>query len=265
LNPLKNLPVAAQCNRASIYLGTVLLESNRWAGARIPTYRVSEWMERIAAAGFDGIELWENHVAMADAAERAALRAAQPPARILNSYAPMCESGEAARRQIAGVARELGVKVVKFNVGSDPEALESELRTARDWAASMPGVSLLCECHPGTALEYPEVAVAALASCPEIGVIVHPFSSPSLAEWLHYFGPRVLHAHVQIVDAQQRRWRLSDQPAQVREQLAVMRDGGFAGSFTIEFTAGVGVAPEDRDALFASACDDMLFLRDVLK
>lgn len=264
LNPLKNPPVAAQCNQASIYLGTVLLESNRWAGARIPTYRVSEWMERIAAAGFDGIELWENHVAMADASERAALRAGRAPVKILNSYAPMGESGEEARRQIAGFALELGVKAVKFNVGSNPEALESEVRTAIDWAASIPGVSLMCECHPGTALENPEVAIAALASCPEIGVIIHPFSSPNLAVWLHLFGSRVLHAHVQIVDAQQRRWRLRGQPAPVREQLAVMRDGGFAGSFTIEFTAGVGVAPEDRDELFASACDDMLFLREEL-
>jgi sugar phosphate isomerase/epimerase len=222
-------------------------------------------MERVAAAGFDGIELWENHIAMADAGERAALRAGRAPVKILNSYAAMGESGEKARRQIAGFARDLGVEAVKFNVGSNPEVLENELRTARDWAASMPGVSLLCECHPGTLLDDPGAAAAALASCPEIGVIVHPFSSPDLGAWLHHFGPRVLHAHAQIVDTQQRRWRLRDQAGAVREQVAVMRDGGFAGTFTIEFTAGVGADPENRDALFASACDDMLFLREELK
>ncbi len=243
----------------------MLLESNRWAGARTPTYRVGEWIGRIAAAGFDGIELWENHFAMADAAERAALRAAQLPVTILSSYAPMGEGGEAVRGEIAGFARELGVKAVKFNAGSRREALERELRTAMDWAASMPGVSLLCECHPGTALEDPKTAGAALAGFPEIGVIVHPFSCPDLAAWLHYFGPRVRHAHVQAVDAQGRRWRLRDQAELAGDRLALMRDGGFAGAFTIEFTAGVGAAPEDRDALFASACDDLIFLRDSLE
>lgn len=41
----------------SIFQGTVLLEANRWAKDRTPTYRVSEWLGRLAAAGVDGIEL----------------------------------------------------------------------------------------------------------------------------------------------------------------------------------------------------------------
>jgi sugar phosphate isomerase/epimerase len=254
-----------QSHNASIYLGTVLLESNRWIGDRIPACRVSEWIERISAAGFDGIELWENHFVMADAAERAALRAAQLPVTILNSYASMGADGAKARQQASGCVRELGAKAVKFNAGANPDSLEDELLAARAWAGGMPGVSLFCECHAGTILEDPAVAATALANYPEIGVIVHPFSCPDLAEWLHHFGPRVRHAHVQVLDAQKRRCRLRDQQAKVKERLARMRDSGFAGSYTIEFTAGVGATPEDPDALFASACDDLMFLRDALK
>ena len=248
--------------RAQIYLGSVLLEANRWTKDCIPTFCVSAWTKRCAAAGFDGIELWENHFALAGAAERAALRTAPLPIAIFNSYAPLTPGGESVRKQTAACVRESGAHAMKFNVGASPENLGSELRTARNWAATMPGVVLLCECHPGTAMEDAATAAAALAEYPEIGVIVHPCSRADLPDWLRRCGPRIRHAHVQVVDAQRRRWRLCDQPALVRERLAMLREGGFSGSLTIEFTAGVGVAPENREALFAAACDDLAFLRE---
>ncbi|MEI8198248.1 MAG: hypothetical protein WCI73_20335, partial [Phycisphaerae bacterium] len=170
--------------------------------------------------------------------------------------------GENARRAVAGLVRELKTVIVKFNVSNSPETLASGLRTAREWAALMPGVDLLCECHPGTALEDPVVAVRALADFPEIGVIVHPFSCPDLTTWFKHLGARIRHAHVQVVDAEWRRWCLRDKSVLVRERLAILRGAGYTGSFTIEFTAGVGVALEDREALFAAACDDLAFLRE---
>lgn len=244
-----------------IYLGTVLLEANRWARERTPTYRVSEWLERIAAAGFDGIELWENHVTLADSAERVALLASPLPVAVFNSYVTLDKGGEKERREVAGLVCDLKASAVKFNVSPSSETLDSELRAAREWAALMPGVELLCECHAGTALEDAAVAARALAGYPEIGVIVHPFSGADLTAWFKHFGSRIRHAHVQVVDAQWRRWRLRDRAGEVLEQLTVLRKAGYAGSFTIEFTAGVGVAPEDRDALFTAACDDLEFLR----
>jgi len=248
--------------RVQIYLGSVLLEFNRWAKERLPTFRVSEWADRSAAAGFDGIELWENHYARTDPAERAALQTAQLPVTIFNSYVTLRADGETARQRVAAFVCALRAPAVKFNVGADPETLASELRTAREWAAGMPGVRLLCECHPGTALEDAAAAAAALADYPEIGVIVHPFSRADLPGWLRHLGPKIRHAHVQVVDAQQRRRRLCDQPTLARERLAMLREGGFSGSLTIEFTAGVGAAPENREALFAAACDDLAFLRE---
>ena len=246
--------------QGAIYFGTVLLEANRWAAVRAPTYRVSEWMARMAAAGFDGLELWENHAVQADAAERAALQDAPLPVAIFNSYAPLDAGGESARQEVAERVRALKAGAIKFNVGPAMETLESELGTVRAWGAHMPGVDLLCECHPGTALEDPAVAEQVLAGYPEIGVIVHPFSGSDLGAWFQHLGSRIRHAHVQVVDAQWQRWRLRDQADLVQERLAIMRRGGYSGTYTIEFTAGVGVAPEDREALFAAACDDLVFL-----
>lgn len=245
-----------------ISLGTVLLEANRWAKDRTPTYRVSEWLERIAAAGFDGIELWENHATLAGSEERSALRGSTVPVRVFNSYVPLDAGGEKARRDVAGLVRELNAGALKFNVSNSPETLESQLHTVREWASLMPGVDLLCECHPGTALEDPAVAARALVGFPEIGVIVHPFSSPDLATWFEHLGPRIRHAHVQMRDPEWRWLRLRDRPALVRERLAILRGAGYAGSFTVEFTAGVGAAREDLEELFASACDDLAFLRE---
>jgi sugar phosphate isomerase/epimerase len=249
-------------SHTSIYIGTVLLEANRWARQRTPTFLVSDWLPRLAAAGFDGIELWENHVTLAPASERAALRAAPLPVRVFNSYATMNAAGAAARDLAAALALELRAGAVKFNVGKDSASLIEELEAARCWGRQMPGVQLLCECHPGTALEHPERAAEALASFPEVSVIVHAFTSADLQGWFRHLGPRVRHTHVQILDPNGRRCKLRDQTPLVRERLAAMRAAGYSGSFTIEFTAGVGTAPEDREALFAAACDDLAFLRE---
>ena len=248
--------------RGDVYLGTVLLEANRWAAQRSPGFRVSDWLARADGAGFDGVELWENHAVLADARERAALRAAPLPVSVFNSYVPFDEAGAPARAATATMVRDLGARAVKFNVGNDPARLAGELAEARRWGEQMPDVRLLCECHSGTSLEDPATAAAALAGFPDIDIIVHPFSGAHLPDWLARFGGRVRHAHVQVVDAQWRRWRLRDQPVLVRERLAMLRDAGFDGSFTIEFTAGVGAVTEDRDALFAAACEDLVFLKE---
>ena len=65
-------------NTLPIYISSVLLEKNRW-GTRVPSLKVSDWSQRMFDAGFDGIELWENHLLLADAAEREAVLAGPMP------------------------------------------------------------------------------------------------------------------------------------------------------------------------------------------
>jgi sugar phosphate isomerase/epimerase len=248
-------------NRTPVYLGTVLLEANRWTPEKRPSFRVSDWLARSAEAGFDGLELWENHAALAAAPERAALRSPPLPVRVFNSYATLDDAGAAARQRAVDLVRELRAPAVKFNFGRQPGDVACELRNARAWAAALPGVRFLCECHPGTALEAPGDAARVLADWPEAGVIVHPFTCADLGAWFRHLGARICHAHVQLLDSGRQRRRLEEQPGHVRERLDAMRAAGYAGSFTIEFTAGVNVAPEDHDALFAAACADLAFLR----
>lgn len=247
---------------ATIYFGTVLLEANRWTAEKQPGYRVGDWLGRLAAAGFDGIELWQNHALLATASEREALRSSQLPVTVFNSYVALDAGGDEHRRCVAELVRRLGSLAVKFNVGNDVERVRDDLRVVTEWGATMPGVQLLCECHPGTALEDPVLAAKALAAFPAIGVIVHPFTCHDLAAWTKNLGDRIVHCHVQMLDNGRQVCGLRDRPDRVRQRLGLLRECGYAGSFTLEFVAGVGVPPENRDALFAAACDDLAFLRE---
>jgi len=245
-----------------IYIGTVLLEAQRWNSKAPLTCRVSEWIERFSRAGFDGIELWQNHAALATEEELTALRQSRVPIPIFNSYASMDDAGLAGRQLATRFIREFGAKAVKFNVGKNPDTVEKELTTAAAWSAEMQGVRLLCECHGGTALQEPCEAARLLANRPEIDVIVHAFSSTNLDDWMTRLNRRIVHVHSVCMDEKGNRVRLRTRAGFVRERLRQLRDSGFQGTFTIEFTEGVAKAPENPDALFAAACDDMAFLRE---
>ena len=250
-----------------IYLGTILLEPQRWSRDKEPSYAVSAWLERIKAAGFDGIELWENHYVKTDAAERELLRAKATTLAIYNAYAGL-EAENAHQRAISAQnATELGAQAMKFNVGSDAARLDEYVTNAAAWADLLPkSTQLWCECHPGTALETPQAAARAFDIWDEarFGVMIHPFTTEPqiLRDWLRLLGPRVRHSHVQIRDADGRPTCLDTQPEMVRAALEILRDEGFAGSFTMEFTLGTSTAHDQSELLWPNALRDLAFLRD---
>lgn len=251
------------------YFGTILLEKNRWREGKQPSVRVSEWLPRIAQAGFDGIELWENHAAKADQAETAAIAGHKLPVRVFNTYADFARSGQTHRAAAARLAAHLGATGVKFNFGPDPNLLQEYIGCARAWAALFPAnVRLLCECHEGTVMEQPSLAKQVFESLgdPRFQAIVHPFSDQphSLEEWFSVIGPRITHAHAQIRDAEGKWRRLDNSPAHIRANLRLMKEAGFQGSFTLEFTEGVGAAEENIEELFTNALNDYGFIRESL-
>ena len=254
--------------QSAIFLGSVLLEPNRWSAGKEPSFRVSEWVERIRDAGFDGIELWENHYLRADEAERAALHASPCPVTIFNSYAGFERERSGDRERAAQAIGDLGAAGVKFNVGADPARTPEYLQTAAEWARRLPpSVRLLCECHPGTVLETAGAAAEAFAGRwgdERVEAIVHPFTARRevLREWLERLGRRVSHAHVQIRSDDNQILRLDRRPREAREALQVLQDHGFCGSFTVEFTEGTRTAQDRPETLFENAVADLLFLRE---
>lgn len=248
-----------------IFLASILLEPNRWRSGRPPSIRVSDWSARAAAAGFDGWELFENHYRKVDAAERQRLEQGPLPVRVFNTYEPFEDATCPALKEVADCARRLGAEGIKFNVGNEPARCDNWRSTIDAFPA---GSRLLCECHPGTAIEAPEAASAFAALWPDapFDVIIHPFllGPKGIACWLRLLGSRVRHAHVQMRDpADARRFvALADDAPRARECLAALTAGGFSGSFSLEFAAPTGGPADEPEALFAAARSDLDFLRE---
>jgi sugar phosphate isomerase/epimerase len=249
-----------------VNLGTVLLEPNRWTPEKRPSFRVSDWFDAIRQAGFTGLELWENHAALADDAEQEALTRGPLPIEVFNSYCTFDDAGRPGREAAAAWVRRLRAQSVKFNFGPEAGRTEEYVRNLRDWAALLPpGCRLLCECHGGTILETPAQAAAVLAPVTgQVDVIVHAFSGEreTLREWLARFGRSVTHVHVAGIRGKWPMIRLDEMAGEARTRLALLREAGFAGTWTVEFTAGVQHPPEDLRQLLAHAAADLQFLRE---
>ena len=251
--------------RLQAYLGTVLLESNRWTPDKLPSLKVSEWAEPIRAAGFVGLELWENHAALADETEQTALDRMPLPVVIFNSYCTFDDAGAAGRRRAAEFVTRFGARGVKFNLGNDPARTDEYIRNLRGWADELPrGCRLLCECHGGTVLETPDQAARILAPLAgRVEIIVHAFAGEreTLQHWFERFGSAVTHVHVAGLRGKWPMLRLSDMAEEAQVRLDILRKAGFSGTWTVEFTGGVAQSPEDRRVLLANAAEDLEFLR----
>lgn len=249
-----------------IYIGSILLEKGRWSADKTPTYRVSEWTERFAEAGFDGIELWEYHATLCSPEELGALEKSACPVAIFNSYASLDDDGEKDRQTVVEMTKRLGASGVKFNVGKDPGAREHYVRNLRQWRDALgPGVQLLCECHGGTIVEEP---AEARRFFDEVGgewqIMVHAFSRPErLRGWVEHFGSDVVHVHAHLTS--ERRYILFEHASdRITEAIRVLREGGFCDSFTLEFTEGTRTPDETIEGLWENAVRDLEFLRGVL-
>lgn len=248
-----------------VYLATVCLERNRWS-SRVPSLRVSEWVDRVLSDGFDGIELWENHYLAVAPDEQRRLREVCRPLAIFNCYAGFDDDPQAAaqRARAAEVVVQLGATAVKYNVGADPAQVDTYRRNLLAWAGALPEqCRLLCECHPGTVLEQSDGAARFFAGLDEhrFGVIAHAPGTPAqLEQWLQTLGRRVQHLHLQrrdpsdaTPDGEQRLMRCAE----------VLRACAFTGSASVEFTRGIG-RDERIETIYENARADARAFRRAL-
>ncbi len=254
----------AEGYRDHIYIGTVLLEKNRWVkGERRPSLAVSGWTRRIADEGFDGIELWQNHALLADEEEREKLCRSPVPVRIFNSYA-RCETEAADERRLSlEMARLFSAEGMKFNFGRDPARHGEYVENVKAWRAQFPpAFRFLCEGHGGTTLEDPQQAAETFARMgrEDYQVIVHGFGGDEdgLRRRFSLHGDRITHIHVSLPAGG---FEAADA---VPARVDLLRSLGFRGSFTIEFTEGVGDEGECIETLFRNAARDLKRLRKCL-
>lgn len=246
-----------------IFLGTILLERNRWSKEdRSPSFLVSDWTQRIHDDGFDGLELWEDHGLLADEDERERLRLGPAPVVLVNSYAGCEDEDLSGRQRTAELARFFDAEGMKFNFGKAIERQDTYIENIRAWAGLFkPGYRMLSENHRGTTTADAHVAAKAyeqLADLP-VGGIIHFNSDESVyRERFNAYGDRLTHIHCALSN--------EDGPMpedEVRLRVALLREFGFRGTYTIEFTQGVR-SDVSIDGLYRNATRDLGVLRRCL-
>lgn len=258
-----------------VLLGTVAIEPNRWGTVRrdrSPDVRLAEWTGRIAELAVDGLEVWDGHVLGLADRDLAAVVDGPVPLRILNSYARFDDADPASRRRAADVARRCGVRAVKFNVGDDPGAAGVYAERLAAWIAELPpGVAAICECHSGISIaEDPTVAASILgAAAPpdRAQALVHTHDDEDLlAAKFDALGERITHVHVNHLDVGAGRHPpLAEVEDELGSTIATLRRHGFAGSWTLEFVAGLLTEDDHPAALLDQAADDLVVLRRLLE
>jgi sugar phosphate isomerase/epimerase len=250
-------------------LGTVLLEPNRWKNRNQPVLRVAEWLPRIAEAGFEGIELWENHWHCASDSERDAIKTSPVPIAGFNTYPRFDDpAAETEVNKALAVCEALGARYLKFNVGHQaPQSLDEANARLKAIASRLPeATELRCECHAGTWLETPEAVSNFIESSPEpppfVGIL-HAFAMPipELIRWLSIPRFNVKEIHVQCIDENGKWVGIARYPNRSCETLRVLSDHGFDGDFTLEFTEGTAAQGNDPEVLWKNALEDFAFLR----
>lgn len=230
-----------------------------------PRTVVSEWLDRAAADGFDGVELWENHALFASEKELARLADAPLPIAVYNSYFSLHDGGELRRELALELVQKLGARAVKYNFGHDKARVEESIRNLKAWASLLdPDIRMIDECHSGGIYADPADAAAMQLSLgePRFTGTVH-FKDPyddghSFGEWVEALGPRLGHIHAPRVTEWGR--------PMVREMVRILKANGFAGSFTIEFTTGIGWGQDEADIslLYQNAVADLNMLKQEL-
>lgn len=248
-----------------VYLGTVLLEKNRWLkGERVPSLAVSDWTRKIADAGFDGLELWQNHALLAGEQERENLRRSPVTVRIFNSYARCETEALTERTQTAELVRYFQAAGMKFNFGREMDRHAEYLENVKLWRTQLPqDFRFLCECHGGTTVEEPLLAAEAFRNMnrDSYEIIIHGFGGEDaeITRLFEIHSDRITHVHTHLSP------KGPPDESLVQKRVNLLHSLGFRGSFTIEFTQGVGTPDEPPETLFRNAARDLALLRKCLK
>jgi len=249
-----------------IFLGTIVLEPNRWFGVtkeRWGTTAVSEWLDRIAAAGFDGIELWESHFRDAAPAEQQAILDHPVPVAVYNTYVGFDEEDDAERTATGRVVQRTGAPKVKWNTGPerDPASIDAYAARLERWAAELPGVELVCECHDGSAMDDPATAARVLGAGSSALVHTHDDLDLLRAKFDAY-GDRITHVHVNhLFTGSPKLHTITDE---LTEKISLVRSLGYSGTWTIEFVHGTGGDNDHPEPMLAQAIEDLTLLRTLL-
>lgn len=259
---------------STVLLGTVAIEPTRWqrGDALPPTLRLAQWLDPIAQAGFDGLEVWERHLTEASAEDLDAIAGHRLAVSCFNTYTSLDDAEPAGREAVATWVRRTGATGVKFNVGADPDAEDDYVARIAAWLDTLPDTAtLLCECHHRISIaEDPSVAARifdAVGAPRRLGAIVHTHDGRDhLQACFDAYGDRIRHVHVNHLrfDEGLVAPALAEIEDEVGAKVDLLRGLGFDGTWTIEFVRGVSTADDRPEVTVAQAAADLAVLRSLI-
>ncbi len=259
---------------AVVLLGTVAIEPNRWATvdpSGQPTTELSAWLDAIADARFDGIELWERHFSAVDDSEAGRIVEHPLETRVFNTYASFDEPADDVRRAAATNAGRTGASGVKFNVGNESDQRDLYADRLAAFVDDLPaGTAALCECHSGISIaEEPAVAAAIFdraGSADRVQAIVHTHESlDHLRTRFDAYGDRITHVHVNFLGVgDPGAPPLANVRTELEARINLLDQLGFAGTWTLEFVHGLLTDADRPGPLLEQAAVDLTLLRDLL-
>ena len=244
----------------TVYLSTVSMEKNRWLPKvedRVPSFRVSDYIEKIEEDGFSGIELWENHYLLSDEAEKQAL-VDSGAVKVFNSYLSFAQDDHT---EIIDAICRFNPMGIKFNFGAIA-TVDTQIKNALAFADKLPkGCKMLCECHANTLMEVPETAKEVFAKLDDrFEAIVH-LQTPmeQLKEIFDCYGDKVTHIHA-AYSGQNGFAPYCEGEAKLKENWEFIKSCDFSGTISIEFVKDEKTAEET----YQNACKELHWLKDTL-
>ncbi len=257
--------------RNAIFLGTVAIEPNRWGmvdAERRSTIDLAEHLDQIADAGFDGIEVWEDHLVEATDERRDGIINHRLDVAIYNTYVSFDDRDSTHREAVAANIVASGAKAVKYNVGNEPDDEAAYVERVESWLDALPEtVAVICECHDGISIaEEPATAARIfdrIGRPDRVEALVHTHDdSDTIRAKFDAYGERITHVHVNELPAQQP--PLADRRAELEATLGLLSELGFEGTFTLEFTDGVFDTDANPAVLVENAAADLAVLRSMV-
>ena len=274
-----------------ILLNTIMLEPNRWTGDHTLTCPLIDLLKPVAAAGFHELEIWQYHISRLHAKELDALKEGLDGLGMrsvaLGGYTQLHltgADGEVMETQLATLVEYgaiLGVKTFKIfpgSLGSDKlDETQRHLSVGRIQRLAEQLVkrdmALTLETHGNTLCDSLESAIRLLddlSTCGEsVGICFQPYTEHDTDQAIATFDAlqgRVLHLHLQ--NRREGATTLLEEGdwTDYRRLLPHVRQSGFDGPLSLEFTEGITPADGesfDLQRVIDNAARDRDFAREV--
>ena len=184
------------------------------------------------------------------------------PVSLINSYASCEPEGLEGRKQTAELASFFAADGMKFNFGKFPERQDIYIAVVREWSKMFKtGFRMISENHRGTTTADAKVAASAYGQLEGInvgGIIHFDNDEETYRERFGLYGKYLTHIHCKLSSEDS---MMSED--EVRRNVAWLREFGFSGTYTIEFTEGVR-SDLSIEGLYKNAVRDMKLLRKCL-